>query len=56
MLVTVVMAKTIGSMLPILAKRLHVDPTIMAAPLITTIVDAVSLVVYFTLAQRLLGL
>lgn len=56
MLVTVVMAKTIGSMLPILAKRLRVDPTIMAAPLITTIVDAVSLVVYFTLAQRLLGL
>lgn len=56
MLVTVVLAKSIGSMLPILAKRCHVDPTIMAAPLITTIVDAVSLIVYFNLAQRLLGL
>ncbi len=56
MLVTVVLAKSIGSMLPILAKRCHVDPTIMAAPLITTIVDAVSLIVYFNLAQQLLGL
>ena len=56
MLVTVVLAKSIGSMLPILAKRCHVDPTIMAAPLITTLVDAVSLIVYFNLAQRLLGL
>lgn len=54
LLVTVVLAKSIGSMLPMLAKRLKLDPALMASPLITTIVDAVSLVVYFTLAQRLL--
>lgn len=55
LLVTVVLAKTIGGVLPIAAKVLHMDPAIMAAPLITTIVDAVSLVVYFQLACRLLG-
>lgn len=56
MLATVVMAKTIGGMLPILAKALHADPAIMAAPLITTIVDALSLLIYFSLAQMLLGI
>lgn len=54
-MVTVVAAKTIGSMLPMLAKCLHLDPALMASPLISTIVDAVSLVVYFTLAGRLLS-
>lgn len=54
--VTVVLAKTIGGMLPIAAKVLHLDPAIMAAPLITTIVDAFSLVLYFQLACRLLDL
>lgn len=54
--VTVVLAKTIGGMLPIVAKVLHLDPAIMAAPLITTIVDAFSLVLYFQLACRLLDL
>ena len=39
-----------------LAKVLHADPAIMAAPLITTIVDACSLVIYFSVAQALLGL
>lgn len=56
LMVTVVIAKTIGCVLPIVARVLHMDPAIMAAPLITTIVDAVSLIVYFQLACRLLGL
>lgn len=56
LMVTVVIAKTIGCILPIAARVFHMDPAIMAAPLITTIVDAVSLVVYFQLACRLLGL
>lgn len=54
MLATVVLAKTAGGVLPIAAKLLHADPAIMAAPLITTIVDAVSLVCYFLIAQALL--
>ncbi|MFA7560306.1 MAG: magnesium transporter, partial [Sphaerochaeta sp.] len=51
---TVIMAKTIGGVLPMLAKAIHMDPAIMAAPLITTIVDAFSLLLYFSIAQRLL--
>ena len=51
---TVFLAKVIGGILPILAKRLKLDPAIMAAPLITTIVDAVSLVIYFQIAVELL--
>lgn len=54
--VTVVLAKTIGCVLPIAAKVCRMDPAIMAAPLITTIVDAFSLVIYFQLACRLLNL
>jgi magnesium transporter len=53
---TVIMAKTVGSALPIIAKRLKIDPAIMAAPLITTIVDAVSLIIYFSIAKVILGL
>ncbi|MCI8512755.1 MAG: magnesium transporter [Lachnospiraceae bacterium] len=53
---TVLVAKTIGCTLPIGAKVLKLDPAIMASPMITTIVDAVSLMVYFTLACRLLGM
>ena len=56
LLATVVIAKTIGCTLPIIAQILHLDPAIMAAPLITTIVDAVSLVVYFQLACSLLSI
>ena len=51
---TVFGAKVIGGILPIIAKRLKLDPAIMAAPLITTIVDAVSLVIYFQIAVELL--
>lgn len=54
--VTVILAKTIGCVLPMAAKVLKMDPAIMAAPLITTIVDAFSLVIYFQLACRLLNL
>ena len=54
MLFTVMLAKTIGGALPLLAKALHMDPAIMASPLITTIVDAASLVIYFSVAQALL--
>ena len=53
---TVVLAKTIGGALPMLAKLVRADPAIMAAPLITTIVDALSLVLCFTIASRLLHL
>ena len=56
LMVTVVIAKTIGCVLPIAAKVFHMDPAIMAAPLITTIVDAMSLIIYFQLACSLLGL
>ena len=54
--ITVVMAKVIGGMLPIIARKLKVDPAIMASPLITTIVDAGALIIYFSLASWILGL
>lgn len=56
MFCTVVMAKTIGGVLPLVAKFFHADPAIMAAPLITTIVDALSLIIYFSIAVHLLPL
>ena len=56
LVVTIILAKTIGCTLPILAQILHLDPAIMAAPLISTIVDACSLIVYFQIACRLLAI
>ena len=53
---TVIIAKVVGSILPIIAKKLKFDPAIMASPLITTIVDTFALMVYFTLAKVLLGI
>lgn len=53
---TVIMAKIVGGLLPLAAKKLKLDPAIMASPLITTIVDAVSLTIYFTMATWLLGI
>lgn len=47
----IILAKFVGGMLPLLAKRLGADPAIMATPFITTIVDAGALVIYFTLAS-----
>ena len=54
MMCTVIMAKVIGGLLPILANAVHIDPAIMAAPLITTIVDACSLVIFFVIAMAML--
>lgn len=51
---TVIMAKVIGGLLPIAAKKMKLDPAIMAGPLITTIVDALSLIIYFNIAQVVL--
>ena len=48
---TVIMAKSIGATLPMVAKKLKLDPAIMASPMITTIVDIVSLMVYFNIAR-----
>ena len=53
---TVVIAKAVGCVLPMVAKALGADPAVMASPFITTIVDAVSLLVYFMFAKMLLHL
>ena len=50
------LAKSLGCILPMLAKKLKLDPAIMASPLITTIVDTCSVLVYFNLAVIILGL
>ena len=55
LLVTVVTAKLIGAALPLAAKAVKLDPAVMASPFITSIVDAVSLLVYFMFAKLLLG-
>ncbi len=52
---TVLMAKSLGCILPLTAKRLGFDPALMASPLITTIVDMTSLIVYFSIATSVLG-
>lgn len=51
---TVILAKIVGGTLPLLAKKLKLDPAIMAGPLITTLVDALALMVYFGIASVLL--
>lgn len=56
LLFTVILAKVVGGILPIIAKKLKLDPAIMAGPLITTIVDAVVLIIYFATATWLLGI
>ena len=53
---TVVLAKVVGGMLPLIAKKFKLDPAIMAAPLVTTIVDTFALMVYFSTATLLMGL
>jgi len=53
---TIVMAKTIGCALPMIAKKLRMDPAVMASPVITSIVDAGALLVYFTLAKLIFGI
>jgi magnesium transporter len=56
MAVTVVLSKLIGGSLPILAQKLGLDPAVVASPFITTIVDALSLLIYFSWARMLLGI
>ncbi|MBQ1812992.1 MAG: magnesium transporter [Bacilli bacterium] len=56
LIITVIVAKLIGSSLPILAKKIGFDPAVMASPFITTIVDACSLLIYFKIAGLLLGI
>ena len=56
LIATVVVSKIIGCTLPLLAKRLKLDPAIMAAPLITTVVDVCSILVYFQVATHIMGL
>ena len=54
LLVTVILAKLVGGILPLLAKAVKLDPAVMASPFITSIVDAVSLLVYFLFARLIL--
>ena len=55
-LVVVVVAKIVGCSLPMIAKKVGMDPAVMASPFITTIVDAVSLLVYFAIATQILNI
>ncbi|MGI6653764.1 MAG: magnesium transporter [Christensenellales bacterium] len=52
----VVLSKLLGGLLPLLADKLRMDPALMAAPLITTVVDALGLIIYFSAAKLLLGM
>ena len=56
LIVTTMVSKVLGCVLPMLAKRLKLDPAIMAAPLITTLVDVCSILVYFQVATSIMGL
>ncbi len=52
--ITIITAKTIGALLPLMAKRIGFDPAVMASPLITTLVDALSLILYFAVAALII--
>ena len=56
MIAAVVFAKVVGSILPVIAKKIGFDPAVMSSPFISTIVDAVTLLIYFTIASSLLKL
>ena len=56
LIATVILAKALGCLLPLLAKRLKLDPAIMASPLITTLVDIFSILVYFQIATAIMGI
>ena len=56
LIVTVFAAKLVGCTLPLLAKKIGFDPAVMASPFITTVVDAISLAIYFRFAALLLGI
>ncbi len=53
---TVIVSKIVGCLLPVLAKRIGFDPAVMASPLITTLVDAITLMIYFAVAAVLLNI
>ena len=54
--VTIILAKIIGATLPLLAEKIGLDPAVMASPLITTLVDAISLIVYFFVAKSVFNI
>lgn len=56
MLIAVIFAKVVGSVLPVIAKKIGFDPAVMSSPFISTIVDAVTLLIYFRIASLVLGL
>lgn len=56
LIATIIVSKIIGCLLPIVAKKLKQDPAIMAAPLITTVVDLCSIILYFSIATVIMGL
>lgn len=56
LIITIIFAKVIGCALPMVAKKLKFDPAVMASPFITTIVDAISLIIFFQVATIVLGL
>lgn len=56
LLLAVIIAKIIGGILPIIAKKIGFDPAVMASPFITTLVDAIALMIYFNFATMLLGI
>ena len=56
LVITIIIAKLVGCTLPLLAKRIGLDPAVMASPIITTLVDAVALVIYFFVSQAILQL
>ena len=56
LVVVVLFAKVVGCLLPIAAKRIRLDPAVMASPFITTIVDALALLTYFRVASIMLGI
>ncbi len=56
MIAAVVFAKVVGSILPVIAKKIGFDPAVMSSPFISTIVDAVTLLIYFSIAASLLNL
>ena len=53
---TVILSKIIGCILPLFAKKINLDPAIMAAPLVTTLVDTCSIIIYFTIATHIFQL
>lgn len=56
MIVIVILAKTIGSMLPMAAKKIGLDPALMASPMISSLTDMISVLTYFALATMILGI